>query len=380
MYPKARAVQLAKLANTPVLYIPDDVAPNIVAPVASVDEAPVVALKQVPLRAVTPAGEDVALAAIVAPPPALASRLPKTASDVPFLFLVGLLFMTVARRSTGCASRLVLTLISLLAGATLVPAEQGRGGGPLTFASDVDLAVFNVTVTDASGRHVAGLTPRDFHVDEDGRAQDITLFDADDLPASVGLIVDNSGSMLDKRADVVKAALAFVASSNSDDELFVVNFNERPYLGLPGSLEFTQDAGIVHAALLRMPPAGLTALYDALALGIDHLKTGVRTRKALVVLSDGGDNASRRDLDEVLDQARHSSATIYTIGIYDETDLDRNPRVLRKIADVSGGRAYFPRALGDLNQVWRDVAGSIRSQYTIGYRSDNGYQDGRFRK
>src|SRR6185436_12099006 len=106
-------------------------------------------------------------------------------------------------------------------------------------------------------------------------------------------------------------------------------------------------------------PVGLTALYDALATGIAHLKTGTRDRRALVVLSDGGDNASHRTLDEVLRVAQQSSATIYTIGIYDDTDLDRNPRVLRKIAQLTGGRAYFPKSLKEMEQVWHDIAGGI---------------------
>ena len=229
-------------------------------------------------------------------------------------------------------SRLGITLISLLAGAALVPAQQGRGegAGPLTFAADVALAVFNVTVTDEKGRHVAGLTARDFQVDEDGRLQAITLFDGADLPASVGLIVDSSGSMLGKRSDVIQAAL------------------------------------------LRTPLSGFTALYDALALGIDRLKTGTRTRKALVVLSDGGDNASRRSLDDVLREGRRSTATIYTSGIYDETDVDRNPRVLRTIADVSGGRAYFPRALTDLDRVCRQHSQSIHRRVRVEQRNRDG--------
>jgi VWFA-related protein len=277
-------------------------------------------------------------------------------------------------------SRLAFTLISLLAGVAPVPAQQGRGEGPLTFGADVELAVFNVAVTDARGRHVAGLTARDFRIEEDGRPQAIALFDAGDLPASVGLIVDSSGSMLDKRTEVVNAALSFVAASNPEDEMFVINFNEHAYAGLPAPMAFTQNAIVMRGALLRTPPAGYTALYDALTLGIEHLTAGTRARKALVVLSDGGDNASRRSLDDVLHEARRSSATIYTIGIYDETDFDRNPRVLRRIADVSGGRAYFPRALVDLDGVWRDVAGSLRSQYTVGYESTNANRDGRFRK
>ena len=273
-----------------------------------------------------------------------------------------------------------LISLSIFSGAALVTARQGRGEGQYTIAVDVDLVVFNVTVTDSRDRHVFGLKQADFHIYEENRLQDIKLFTAEDVPASVGLITDNSGSMHNKRADVAKAALAFVGASNSEDEMFVVHFNEKVYLGLPPTIAFTNDLGQIRSALLRTAPAGLTALYDALALGIEHLNTGTRDRKALVVLSDGGDNASRHRLDDVLQIAQRSSATIYTIGIYDETDRDRNPRVLRKIAGLSGGRAYFPDSLNDLERVWRDVAGGIRSLYTIGYHSNNPNRDGTFRK
>jgi len=255
---------------------------------------------------------------------------------------------------------------------------QTSRSSQLRIAVDVDLVVFNVTVTDQKGRPVSGLTPGDFVLSEDGRTQSITLFSAEDAPASVGLIIDNSGSMIDKRADVVNAALAFVAASHPRDELFVVNFNEMASLGLPASIRFTSDARQLRSALLPIP-TGLTALYDAVALGLEHLSAGTRDRKALVVLSDGGDNASRRGLDDVLDMARRSSATIYTIGVYDETNRDRNPRVLRQLAALTGGRAYFPRELTDLSQVWRDIAGGIRSQYTLGYQSTNSARDGTFR-
>jgi Ca-activated chloride channel family protein len=269
--------------------------------------------------------------------------------------------------------------ISLWAAAPL-PAEQVGDGGPYTIAVDVDLVVFNVTVTDGKGRHVSGLKQSDFQVLEENRLQNIILFKAEDVPVSVGLIIDNSGSMSDKRADVVNAALAFAAARNTEDEMFVVNFNERVFLALPPSVRFTNDLEQIRSALLRTAPAGLTALYDALAVGIEHLKSGTHDRKALVVLSDGGDNASHRLLDDVLQIAQRSSATIYTIGIYDVNDVDRNPRVLRKIAESSGGRAYFPQSLSDLAQVWRDIAGGIRSQYTIGYRSSVPNRDGKFRK
>jgi Ca-activated chloride channel homolog len=258
--------------------------------------------------------------------------------------------------------------------------QQGGGGAQYTIAVDVDLVIFNVTVTDSKGRHVSGLKRSDFQIYEENHLQDITLFNAEDVPASVGLVIDNSGSMYNKRAHVAKAALAFADSSNPEDEMFVVNFNEKVYQGLPREIQFTNDIDQIRSALLRTAPVGLTALYDALAAGIEHLKTGTRDRKALVVLSDGGDNASRRTLDDVLQIAQQSSATIYTIGIYDETDSDRNPNVLRKIARLSGGRAYFPDSLDELEPVWRDIAGGIRSQYTLGYHSTNSNRDGMFRK
>jgi Ca-activated chloride channel family protein len=275
---------------------------------------------------------------------------------------------------------LILFAFASLSATTLVAAHQGRDEGQYTISVDVDLVVFNMTVMDGKGRHVSGLKAGDFHIYEENHLQEIALFNAENVPASVGLVVDNSGSMRDKRAAIAKAALAFASARNSEDEMFVVNFNENVYLSLPPSIPFTNDMEQIRSALLRTPPVGLTALYGALALAIEHLKIGTRYRKALVVLSDGGDNASRRTLDDVLQIVQRSSAKIYTIGIYDETDRDRNPRVLRKIAGLSGGRAYFPDSGNDLEQVWRDIAGAIRSQYTIGYHSSNPSREGGFRK
>jgi VWFA-related protein len=195
----------------------------------------------------------------------------------------------------------------------------------------------------------------------------------------VGLILDNSGSMLDKRREVARAALAFAEAGGPADELFVVNFNENVYLGLPPPILFTNDVQRLKAALLTAPP-GLTALYDGVAAGLAHLSRATRARKALLVLSDGGDNASRRSLEDVLEVAHRSSATIFTIGLYDETNRDRNPRVLRRLSRESGGRAYFPGSLEHLEDVWVDIAEGIRSQYTIGYRSTDRRRDGGFRR
>jgi VWFA-related protein len=273
---------------------------------------------------------------------------------------------------------IVVTLGLLLSAAG--PAAQRRDESPYTLSIDVDLVLFNVTVRDRRGLFVPGLEADNFEVLEDGRVQAIGTFAFEDRPASVGLVIDNSGSMGRKRADVVQAAVEFVGAGNSDDEMFVVTFNEEAGLALPGEAAFTNDPEVVRSALIGTPPGGMTALYDALALGLEHLKAGRWGRKALVVLSDGGDNASRLGLDEVLRSALASSATIYTIGIYDDQSDDRDPGALRKIAEQSGGRAYFPDSMGDLGGIWQDISDGIRSQYTIGYRSTNPLRDGAFRR
>jgi Ca-activated chloride channel family protein len=248
-----------------------------------------------------------------------------------------------------------------------------------TLSVDVDLAVFNVTVLDSDHRPVRGLTAENFHIYEDGREQQIKIFQAEDTPATLGLVIDNSGSMANKARDVVTAALAFINASQHDDEMFVVDFNRKAWLGLPSSMPFTNDANQLRATLLGTRTEGTTALYDALNLALTHLKEGSRQRKALVLLSDGGDNASLMKLEEVLRVAQQSSATIFCIGIYDPFAKDKNPGVLKRIAKVTGGESYFPNNPADLPDIWRRIAGSIRAQYTLGYISTNAERDGSYR-
>jgi len=249
-----------------------------------------------------------------------------------------------------------------------------------TISVDVDLAVFNITVLGDDGRPVTGLTGDNFRVYEDGREEKIKLFQPEDTPATVGLLIDNSGSMRNKQNDVVAAATAFVEASHPDDEMFVVNFNRLPWFALRPGLAFTGDRAEIKTALNHTRMEGTTALYDAIELALKHLKEGGRQRKALVILSDGGDNASHIKLDDALKMAEQSSATIYCIGIYDPVQKDRNPTVLKRIAKVTGGQSYFPSTLEDLRTVWPRIAGAIRGQYTIGYISSNQTHDGSFRK
>jgi len=249
-----------------------------------------------------------------------------------------------------------------------------------TLSVDVDLVVFNVTVLGDDGRPVTGLTGSDFHVYEDGREEKIKIFQPEDTPATVGLLIDNSGSMTNKRKDVMSAAQAFLNASHPKDEMFIVNFNRRPWLALSSSHAFTNDRSELKATLAETRAEGTTALYDALKLALDHLNESSRQRKALVVLSDGGDNASTVNLDDVLRIAQQSSATIYCIGIYDPLQKDRNPSALKRIAKVTGGEAFFPTSSDSLITTWPRIASAIRGQYTIGYVSSNPARDGGYRK
>jgi Ca-activated chloride channel homolog len=237
--------------------------------------------------------------------------------------------------------------------------------------------VLPVVVTDKQGRYISDLDRERFTVFDNGRRVPIEIFTNEDTPITIGLIIDASGSMRLKMAEVVTASLAFARSSNPDDELFAIRFNDdvqnvirdRQFL-------LAQDLGPLHAALRTMRPDGRTALYDGVLVGIDQLARGSRGRKVLVVISDGGDNASQATLDTVLARARESNAAIYTIGVFDADDLDRNPGVLKSLARATGGERFLPRSPGDLIQACERIAREIRSGYTIGYvppDRDGGY-------
>jgi Ca-activated chloride channel family protein len=241
---------------------------------------------------------------------------------------------------------------------------------------DVDLVVLPATVQDRHGQRVSDLQQANFAVYEDRVAQRIRLFQHEDIPVTVGLVVDHSGSMRAKLAEVTAGAKAFVRSSNTDDQMFVVNFNKTVTLGLPDSIGFTTNAEELERAIWRAQAAGETALYDAIVIALARLQAGSRDKKVLVVISDGADNASRHNLAQVLDMAAGSSAIIYTVGLFTPDDQDANPSVLRRLAQATGGEAFFPRELSDVVTICERIARDIRSQYTIGYVSSNVKQDG----
>lgn len=246
-------------------------------------------------------------------------------------------------------------------------------------STEVTLVPLSVIVTDRRGRMVTGLKEGDFHVFEDGIAQRISVFNEEDRPVTVGLVLDSSGSMATKRVEVVKAAKEFLESSNPEDQIFVVNFNTTAKLGLPLDVPFTGNVEQLEAAVSQAVPEGETALYDAIVLAMEHLKSGSRERKALVIVSDGGDNASMAGLSYVLDLARRSSTIIYTIGIFDEGQSDTNPKVLKELARDTGGRSYFPESVEQVPEICRQIALDLREQYTVGYSPTDHKLDGHFR-
>jgi Ca-activated chloride channel homolog len=257
---------------------------------------------------------------------------------------------------------------------SVAPAEAGT-----TISVDVRLVVLHASVRNKRGGVVQGLQKENFKVSENGQPQAIREFLHEDVPVAVGLALDNSGSMQKKRADVAAAAVAFAQSSNPGDEIFIVNFNEQVSLGLPDTKLFSASVPDLKSAILKPVPAGKTALYDAITIALAHLNKSSSDRKALLVISDGGDNASRHSLNQVLEDIGQTDVTIYTIGLFDPDDPDRNPGVLRRIAQASGGEAFLPSMPAEAVQICDHIAKDIRSQYTIAYSPLNPRFDGGYR-
>ncbi|HKE57389.1 MAG TPA: VWA domain-containing protein [Pyrinomonadaceae bacterium] len=243
----------------------------------------------------------------------------------------------------------------------------------------IDLVVLHASVQDRKSIPVSGLGKEDFQVYEDGVLQQIDFFNHEDIPVTVGLVIDNSGSMRPKRTEVIAAALAFARASNKKDQIFVVNFNEHVSFSLPANTPFTDKPAQLEFALSKIAADGMTALYDAVAAALEHLKWGNRDKQVLIVISDGADNASRHNLASLMALARHSEAIIYTIGLYDRDDPDRNPGSLKQLAKATGGEAFFPESVKDVLPICDRIARDIRNQYTLSYTPTNTRYDGKYR-
>jgi Ca-activated chloride channel homolog len=238
--------------------------------------------------------------------------------------------------------------------------------GVFVFKTRVEEVVLHATVIDDKHRLVTGLTRNDFQVFEDGAPQQITSFRREDIPVALGIVIDNSGSMRDKRLSVNKAAINLVRASNPQDEVCVVNFNDEYYL----DQEFTSQISQLQEALTRIESRGGTALYDAVVASADHLKKNGRLdKKVLLVVTDGEDNASRESLEQAVRRLQaENGPTVYTVGLLGEERQRRARRALTEMAEQTGGIAFFPKNLGEVDSITQSVAHDIRNQYTIGYK------------
>jgi len=244
----------------------------------------------------------------------------------------------------------------------------------------VNLVILHTTVLDDRGKFVDGLKLENFRVFEDKAEQKLSVFKREDVPVSMGLVIDNSGSMRDKRPRVNEAAVTLVQSSNPQDEAFVVNFNDDYYLDL--DKDFTSSIPELKEALERIDARGSTALYDAVIGSMDHLKKSHKDKKVLLVVTDGEDNVSRNTLEKTLREIQKANVVIYTIGVFSDDDKKgrkKAARALKDIAAASGGMSYFPENVADVHNICEQVARDIRNQYTLGYYPTNTKKDGTFR-
>ncbi len=255
------------------------------------------------------------------------------------------------------------------------PASQGQApppsgditpdqdAGTFVFKKQVEEVVLHATVVDQHGQLAAHLDRSAFSVFEDGLPQKIDSFQRQDVPIAMGIVVDNSGSMRDKRNEVNQAVLNLIRASNPDDEVFIVNFSENSYL----DQDFTSNLNLLQSALNQTSTQGATALYDAIVASARHLKNNPHLdKKVLLVITDGQDNMSRNTLEEALqDVEQKSGPTLYAIGLTGQQPPGR--RALQQLADATGGAAYFPASLDQVSEITRQLAHDIRNQYVIAY-------------
>jgi VWFA-related protein len=268
----------------------------------------------------------------------------------------------------------------------VAPSEppQAAPEGAYRIQTQVSLVVLHATVLNDRGVFVPGLDQDNFKVFEDKVEQKLSVFKQEDVPVSFGIVVDNSGSMRDKRPQVNTAALTFVKTSNPQDEGFVVNFNDDYYLDTEH--DFTSNLDEMKTALERIDARGSTALYDAVIGSLDHLKKGTRDKKVILVVTDGEDNASRHSLENTVEQAQKSDAVIYAVGLFSDDDMKHNRRAMKKargalseLATATGGLAFFPEDVNDTEAICTQIARDIRNQYTLAYYPTNAARDGSFR-
>jgi Ca-activated chloride channel family protein len=236
-----------------------------------------------------------------------------------------------------------------------------------TISVDVTRVLIHATVRESKSGFVSDLEKEHFTVLEDGAPQKLLSFSREDEPIAVGLLVDNSQSMMNKRNQVLAAAKTFVRASKSNDEIFVLHFNEQLTYGLPSTTRFTGDPALLEQALDKMNLDGRTALYDAIHEGLKNLAYSKLSKKVILLISDGGDNLSVHKANDVVREADLSGALFFGIGIYDPMDGDANPGVIRKLAQATGGEAYFPKDIKEVKDLCEGIARDLRNQYALSY-------------
>jgi len=262
-------------------------------------------------------------------------------------------------------------------------AQKPADDEPFALKLDVRRVLIPVSVTSKDGKTLDNLPQTSFQIYEDNVLQEINIFAHDDVPLSLGLVIDNSGSMRNKRQRVNSAALTFVRESNTEDETFIVDFDDEAYL----RQQFTGSMSDLVDALSDINTQGETALNDAIYVSLDYMKKGSREKKALLVISDGEDNKSKYGINKLMEHIRISKdVTIYAIGLLEENDergglFSKSPSKrakedLTKIAEMTGGEAYFPRTIDEVGDICRKIARDLRNQYTIGYTPKNTKNDG----
>jgi VWFA-related protein len=249
-----------------------------------------------------------------------------------------------------------------------------------TFRSDTRLVVLPVSVADKNGKLVTNLSQQSFKVFENGAEQPIKIFRREDVPVSLGIVIDNSGSMRDKRQKVETASLDLVKASNPNDEVFIVNFNDEAYL----DVEFTNDLKKLEEGVARIDSRGGTAMRDAISMSIDYLKEkGKKDKKVLLIVTDGNDTASTGSLEKLIDKARQGEVLVYAIGLLNEEErreAKKAKRALDSITHESGGLSFYPKDSTEVDKIALEVAHEIRNQYTIAYSPTLQALDGSFRQ
>lgn len=300
-------------------------------------------------------------------PPSAGARIARRAALLPFSVFTALAFFAAA----AVAQNPVVS--------NPTPQAQ-QADEDAIFRSDTRLVVLNATVVDKNGKLITNLPESAFKVFENGVEQPLKIFRREDVPVSLGIIIDNSGSMRDKRQKVAAASMALVKASNPQDEVFIVNFNDDAYLDQP----FTSDTKKLEEALDKIDSKGGTAMRDAISMSADYVKDkGKKDKKVLLVVTDGNDNTSNETLEQLVRKARQEEVLVYCIGLLNEEEpreAKKAKRALRALAEASGGMDYYPKDLAEVDKITPEVAREIRNQYILAYSPTNQALDGTFRK